>query len=160
VGSARIAPAASDPGSHGRLRHSRRRSQDYWALTDKGREQLAHALIAGIGAELPEAPQHREWRAAREHAAARVEALRGELGELLARVNAMLDADVPPPATDWLAWAKPLKDLTVAVALAGYCLYERPEPDDARADRDESIEPSGSPVSWRNFRIWDPGEVT
>jgi hypothetical protein len=141
----------------GWLRQSRHRGQDGWALTDAGAGRLARALLDDIADELPESPQHRQWRAARDHAAARIEGLEGELGELLAKVNAMLDTDERASAADWLACAKALRDLTVAVGVASYCLYERPEPDDARADRDEGIEPTGSPVSWRYPRSWDPG---
>lgn len=139
------------------LAHSRRQSRDHWALTDAGVERLSRALIEGIAEELPESPQHREWRAAREHAAARIDVLQSELSELLAKLDALLDAEDPPPTSDWLSLAKPLQDLTMAVGVAHYCLYERPEPDDARADRDDLTEPAGSPVSWRHPRIWDPG---
>lgn len=141
---------------HGWLRQSRHRGQDRWALTDAGAKRLSRALIDGVGDELPESPQHRQWRQAREHAAARIEALQNELGEALADVNAMLDAEAPAPAADWLAQAETLRRRAVAVGVARYCLYERPEPDDAHADRDEFIEPSGSPVGWRHPRGWDP----
>jgi hypothetical protein len=145
-------------GELGWLTRSRRRGGDHWSLTGAGAERLS--LVEGVADALPESPQHRRWRAARDHAAARIDDLRGELGALIATVDALLGADTPPPAADWLACAQPLEDLTVAVALASYCLYERREPDDARADLDDRIEPSGSPVSWRNHRIWDPGCAT
>jgi hypothetical protein len=141
----------------GWLRQSRHRGQDRWALTDTGAQRLARALLEGVGDELPESPQHRQWRAAREHALVRIEALKSELGEVLAKVNAMLDSEAPAPATDWVACANALRELTVAVGIASYCLYERPEPDDAHADRDDGIQPSGSPVSWRYPQGWDPG---
>lgn len=141
----------------GWLRQTRHRGHDGWALTDAGGERLARALLDGVGDELPESPQHRQWREAREHAAARIDALKNELGEALAEVDKMLDAEVPAPAAEWLAQAGTLRQLAAAVGVARYCLYERPEPDDAHADRDQFIEPSGSPVSWRHPRSWDPG---
>lgn len=146
-------------GERGWLRHSRRRGRDYWALTTAGERRLTRALIEGIADELPESPQHHAWRAAREHAAARIDGLRCELRELMARVDVLLDADPAPAAADWLATARPLRDLAVAVGLASYCLYERGEPDDARADHDAIIEPAGSPIGWRNYRSWDPGAL-
>jgi hypothetical protein len=75
----------------GWLQHSRWQSRDYWALTSTGSERLSRAMVEGIAEELPESPQHREWRRLREHAAARIETLRAELGELLAEANAMID---------------------------------------------------------------------
>jgi hypothetical protein len=69
----------------------------------------------------------------------------------------MLEAPDPAAAADWLSCAEPLRDLTEAIGVATYCLHERPEPDDATADRDERIEPHGSRYSWRHPRTWDPG---
>jgi hypothetical protein len=141
----------------GWLQHSRWQSRDYWALTSTGSERLSRAMVEGIAEELPESPQHREWRRLREHAAARIETLRAELGELLAEVNAMIDAEQQPSTAAWLKSAKRLNDTTVAIGVASYCLYEHPEPDDARADHHELIDSSGNLVSWRYPRLWDPG---
>ena len=87
----------------GWLERSRRVSQDRWGVTDAGAERLARASVDGVLEELPESPQHREWREARAQAAARIERLQSELGELLAKVGRLLDADDPVPASEWLA---------------------------------------------------------
>jgi hypothetical protein len=128
-----------------------------WALTKTGSVRLSRAVIEGIAEALPESPQHREWRRLRERAAARIEALRAELGELLAEVNAMIDAEQQPSAAAWLKSAKRLNDTTVAIWRRELCLYEHPEPDDARADHHELIDSSGNLVSWASPRLWDPG---
>lgn len=141
----------------GWLRRSRVRGQDRWGLTEAGSRRLAQAALDGIVDELPESPQHRAWRAARDHAAARLGELQDELSEVLARVNVMLEAPEPVTAAEWLACVQPLRDLTEAIGVATYCLRERPEPDDATADRDDQIEPHGSRYSWRHPRSWDPG---
>ena len=141
----------------GQLEHSRHQRRDYWQLTDAGTKALSRALLAGVGDELPESPQHRQWRAAREHASARIEGLKNELGERLAALNALLDAPDPPPATELLAFAEPVKELIEAVAIAHYCLYERAEPDDARADERDPRQPLGEFAKWRHPRMWDPG---
>ena len=141
----------------GWLRRSRVRGRDRWALTEAGSRRLAQAAVDGVVDELPESPQHRQWRTAREHAAVRLAELQDELSELLARVNAMLEAPEPAAAADWLSCVQPLRDLTEAIGVATYCLHERPEPHDPTADRDERIEPHGSRSSWRHPRAWDPG---
>jgi len=141
----------------GWLRRSRRAGQDRWALSDAGAERLARAGAEGVFEELPESPQHREWRAAHAHAAARIEELRGELGELLAKVNGLLDASEPVPSADWLACVEPLRDLTEAAGVASFCLYELAEPDDAAGGRHQGIVPRGSRYGWRHPRMWDPG---
>jgi hypothetical protein len=144
-------------GERGWLSHSHKHRRDCWKLTSKGACALAGAVAAGVREQLPESPQHRQWRAARDHAAARIQVLQSELGELAGKLTDLLDRDSPPPACELVALARPLRDLTVAVAMAHYCLYERVEPDDARAERDEPIGPAGSPWSWRYPRLWDPG---
>ena len=133
------------------------RGRDRWALTEAGSRRLAQAIADGTIDELPESPQHRRWRAAREHASVRLAELQDELSELLARVNTLLEASEPAAAADWLSCAEPLRDLTEAIGVATYCVHDRPEPDDARADRDERTEPRGSRYSWRDPQWWDPG---
>jgi hypothetical protein len=141
----------------GWLQRSRRRGQDRWALSDTGSQRLARAGAEGIFEQLPESQQHREWRAARAHAAARIEPLRGELRDVLANVNRLLDASEPVASADWLACVEPLRDFIEAVAMASFCLYELAEPDDAAAVHAEGVVPRGSRYGWRHPRTWDPG---
>lgn len=139
----------------GWLHTSRRWSRDCWALTDRGHEELSRALVAGIADELPESPQHREWRAARQHAAVRLEELRTELGELMAKLNGLIDAQPPASAAELVALAEPLHDHTTALAMAHYCLHERAQPDDAHADHEDK--PAVSVLAgWRHPGSWDP----
>ena len=44
---------------------SERYGREYWSLTPAGRRHLSAARKAGRVGELPESPQHREWRHAR-----------------------------------------------------------------------------------------------
>lgn len=141
----------------GWLKRSRRQRRDGWRLTDAGAEALSRALLDGAAEELPESPQHREWRTAREHARARIDGLKNELGERLAALNALLDAEHPPPATELLAFAEPVKELIEAVAIAHYCLYERAEPDDACNDSRDPREPVYDFAKWRRPSMWDRG---
>lgn len=138
----------------GWLQHSHRTGQERWALSDAGADRLARA--AGVLDELPESPRHREWRAARAHAEARIEELRGELGELLAKVNGLLDASDPVPSEEWLAYAEPMRALIEAVGMATFCVHELAEPDDNASDHHDRA-PRGSRYTWRHPRMWDPG---
>jgi hypothetical protein len=142
----------------GWLDRARQARRDRWTLSDAGARRLAQAEADGILEDLPESPQHLEWRLAREHAAARIDALRHDLREHLAGVASLLDADSPAAAADWLDSAKPLCEIIQAVAVASYCLHERPEPDDATADRDTSLEPI-TLRRWRHPGMWDPGHA-
>jgi hypothetical protein len=120
----------------GELRADRRHGVTVWSLSARGRERLRAAAAEGAVPELPEAPQHREWRRARtlaEH----------ELPRLLARLSRSLDharlmLSHPPRAgsDQWLEVAEELRDGARAVGAAVYCLREWPEPSDARADVD------------------------
>ena len=140
-------------GEFGWLERSRRVSQDRWGLTDAGAQRLARAGVDGVLEELPESPQHREWREARAHAAARIEGLQSDLGEALAKLGRLLDAHDPVPSSEWLAQMEPLRELVQAVAIATYCLHELPEPDDATA----APAAPHSLRGWRHPRAWDPG---
>jgi hypothetical protein len=140
-------------GELGWLERSRRVSQERWGLTEAGAEGLARAGGEGVLEELPESPQHRAWREARAHASARIDGLQNELGEQLAAVGRLLDADEAVPASEWLAAGDELPGLIGAVAIATYCLHERPEPDDATA---APAAPHGL-QSWSHPRVWVPG---
>jgi hypothetical protein len=69
----------------------RRRGLIVWGLTTAGRQRLAEARRAGKVGELPESPQHREWRLARAAAGKRLDGFRAELRAVLTEGSALLD---------------------------------------------------------------------
>ena len=158
VGAGRLASAAPDhrppdlrarlaaalaPGRPGPLGAQRRRLGAAWRAP----------AAEGVFEELPESSQHREWRAARAHAAARIEGLQGELGELLPRSSAAgrrRARGVQRMAG--LQW-KPLRDPHEGGRDGELCLRERAEPDDAARRRG----PRAAGMGWRHPRVWDPG---
>lgn len=73
------------------------RGEPLWGLTTVGRERLAAEREADRVGELPEAPQHRAWRHAREEAAVRIEGFREEL---IDAVPGGRPPDQPVPAGD------------------------------------------------------------
>lgn len=158
ITSRRLRPIVDRLTQRGLLERARHHGRDGWTPTEAGSRQLVGALARGVGDDLPESPQHRQWRIAREHAAARLEGLCSELGELLAEVGAMLSAELAS-STEWLTRAKALHDLAGGIGVAVYCLHERPEPSDDKPDHDDTPLPLGAPVSWRHYWLWDAGRA-
>lgn len=152
----------------GLLKRTRRRSVPTWTLTDEGLACLRNARSAGALAELPESPQHRAWRNAGGAAGQEIERFRDSLRERLAEAARLLDADTPPHSDAWLELGEELQRACRRLASASHCLYEWDEPDDARADVDEHVEPGDGALDaaeravrrarrWgrRNVRLWD-----
>src|ERR1700686_2395557 len=90
-----VAGAAAAPGrtrkgwgdqAQGRHRFSA------WTMTAKGRRRLARARRVGA-IVLPESPQHKVWREARELAGERIDRFRAELRDALGDTHALLDAE-------------------------------------------------------------------
>ncbi len=119
-----------------RLRHG----LAVWSLTGKGLRRLERDARAGEAPALPESPQHRRWRNARTAAALEIDRLRGSLEEALADAERLL-ATERPHSDAWFELAETLRRTARRVGSAGHCLYEWPEPDDARADIDDRREP-------------------
>ncbi len=81
----------------------------------------------------------------------------------------MLESHAQPHSDAWLELAGELQRATAgASASASYCLHEWAEPDDARADVDEHLEPADDAFApaerarrrtrragRRNVRLWD-----
>lgn len=134
----RLRPQLESLRAAGSLERSRRHGLEIWELTPAGRRRLAAARRAGKVGELPESPQHREWRHAREDAERRYDDFRTLLYVTL---EAAEDAAEPPAGTSSEMWFELGERLGAAFWLMGsatYCRDEWPEPDDARADRDEA----------------------
>jgi len=158
----------------GLLERSRRHGAQTWALTDAGARRLHEARGAGGLAALPESPQHRAWRLAHTAAAHEIERFRDALHERLGRAGRTLESHAPPHSDAWLELAEELQRACRRLASASYCLYEWAEPDDARADVDERLDPADEALEpaerarrrtrragRRNVRLWDdlPGPL-
>jgi len=154
----------------GSLESARRHGVATWALTGAGRRRLRRAAGADELPALPESPQHRAWRNARTAAAQELERFRRLLSERLEQAAALLDADPPPSSDAWLELAEELQRGCRRLASASHCLYEWAEPDDARADLDEHVEPDDRRLApaqrklrrarragRRNILLWDDG---
>jgi hypothetical protein len=155
----------------GSLACARRHGVPTWALTGAGRRRLRRASRAGELPALPESPQHRAWRNARTAAAQELERFRRLVREHLERGEALLDADPPPHSDAWLELAEELQRACRRLASASHCEYEWAEPDDARADIDEHVEPADRRLEparrrltrarragRRNILLWDERE--
>jgi hypothetical protein len=117
----------------GAIRQSRRRGCNVWGLTDAGRAGLAAVRNVGKLLELPEAPQHREWRQARAKAAREIEWLRDQLRSALEREQSSLsDGQADPRA--WLDHGERVQGRCLQLASAYYCLHGWLEPDGAEPD--------------------------
>ncbi len=109
-----------------------------WAITRRGRGRLAAARRRGTVEPLPESPQHRTWRHARETAAERLEEICGEVLAALAEADEVLGGSEKPPgdSTAHFEIGKRLGREFRQLGIAVHCLREWPEPDDARRDVD------------------------
>ncbi len=152
----------------GWLERSRRHSTPTWSLTASGLRRLRRAQRGGELAALGESPQHRAWRGARTVAAHEIQRFRAGLAERIARAALLLDAEPPPHSDVWLELAEELQRACRRLASASHCLYEWPEPDDARADVDRHLEPGDAQLEpgaravrrarragRRNVRLWN-----
>jgi hypothetical protein len=147
VTSRRLRPQLESLQAAGSLERTRKFGQDRWALTPTGRRRLAAARRAGKVGELPESPQHREWRHAREEAGKQFDGFRGLVYAVLDEAYAAATSPTGASSDQWFAFSERLRCAFWLLGSATYCLDEWPEPDDARADRDEDL-PAGR-------RTWD-----
>jgi DNA-binding transcriptional regulator PaaX len=119
----------------GAVERSRVRSIEQFSLTSAGRGRLRRAGEV----ELPESPQHQEWRNAQVLAAQEIERFRDALRELLADAGALLDSGAPSDV--WFELAERLERTARRLGSATYCLYEWAEPSDGEPDVDDRCEP-------------------
>jgi hypothetical protein len=120
----------------GELREGRRHGVASWSLTARGRQRLRDAKAAGTVPELPEAPQHREWRETRALAERALPRLHARLARSLERTGRMLERPPRAGSDAWLEAAEELRACARSVGCAVHCLREWPEPGDARSDAD------------------------
>jgi hypothetical protein len=127
----RLRPQLEALEAAGLLERSRLYGRTVWKATPKGRRR------ASPFRELPESPQHRAWREARELAAERIGEFRTAAGEVVLETFFLLDADPPTASDAWFAVGERLQRACWLLGSATYCLCEWAEPDDRRADLDE-----------------------
>jgi hypothetical protein len=125
-----------------------------WTLDEEGR-RIVDASRDRV-AELPESPQHVEWRVARYAATVRLPSYRTELDEALVQVLADLGSPERMSSIEWIETGEALRELARRVGFATYCIDEWVEPTDDAPDIDD---PPVNARGRRNVRLWDPEEV-
>jgi hypothetical protein len=125
----------------GLLERGRRYGVDTLGVTPKGRRRLSALRSAGKLGALPEAPQHRHWREARELAAEHIDALRGDVQAALDEAGRLVYARSDADSDAWFEMSERLRLAAWRVGSATYCLREWAEPDDAKADTDDRLDP-------------------
>jgi len=141
--------ALRDAGS---LASSRKFGKDRWTLSRSGRSRLAAARRKGEVGELPESPQHREWRHAREEAAKRIVGFKEHTRDLVEEADRKLVDAKHPTADELLSLSRRFEWAFWLLGSATYCLHEWPEPDDAKMDSGEHRD---RPFSRRSVVFWD-----
>jgi hypothetical protein len=118
---------------------SRRHGVPVWSLTASGRTRLERTQRTAGAPQLPESPQHREWRRAHTAAALEIERFREALRASLHEGEALLEC--PGAGSEaWLELAERLRRRAWLVGSASHCLYEWAEPDDEHVDIDIDID--------------------
>lgn len=114
------------------------RLSEVWTITRRGRGRLGGACRRGTLEQLPESPQHRTWRHARETAAECLEDACGAVLSALAEADEVLGGSEKPPgnSTRHFEVGERLCSRFRQLGIAIHCLREWPEPDDARRDVD------------------------
>lgn len=125
-----VRPQMEQLTADGQLHRTRRHGVLVWAITPAGRRRLAQAKRRGQVA-LPESPQHREWRYAREEATDRLHELRQLFDSTLADASSLLETEAAD-SLSFLRLAGRLRQTCWQLGSAIYCLREWPEPDDSR----------------------------
>lgn len=155
----KLRPQVSRLKAAGLVERGKARGYTLWRLTSNGRQHLAQARRKREDLTLPEAPQHRQWRAARSAATERIDQIRERLRDTLSDANRLLDSAEGGDSDSWFALSGRLSTRSGRLASATYCLREWPEPDDARADRDDSSESNEGRRSfyWKSDDDDEPG---
>lgn len=150
----------------GAIEQRRVRGVDVWTLAPSGRRRLQ-----GAGpVDLPESPQHRQWRNARTLAAQEIERFRATMRDAVTEAGALLGST--PGSDAWFDLAERLHRAARRLGSATYCLHEWAEPDDDRADIDNQISPADLALDprerrrrqarragRRNTRLWSDADL-
>lgn len=128
--------------------------REYWTLTPAGRGWLERNR--GEVGRLPEAPQHRQWRLARNEAGRRMNGFRDLLYDALQDAGTMaVDTEVAPSRV-WFELSERLHAAFWLLGSAIHCRDEWLEPSDARLDADED---PGPLPGRRAISTWDEKEA-
>jgi hypothetical protein len=130
----------------------RRHSIAIWELTETGRERLVAHRASGEVDELPESPQHRAWRDARTSSAARIDRFAMELRRDLAEAITLVNRYRQVRSDRWFELAARLSHEGKRLGSARHCIFEWPEPDDARRDADDRSDPGDERLSEPELR--------
>jgi hypothetical protein len=138
----------------GLLRQSKQYGVIQWALTPKARKRLGE--VPDAARSLPESPQHRRWRDARDAAEQEIEGFYLSVRDSVDAAADLLSMPMPPgPSSDeWFEVGERLHRACRLLASATHCLHEWAEPPEDKADDDERSEPSDArfPVDERRRR--------
>jgi DNA-binding PadR family transcriptional regulator len=147
----RLRPTIERMEAEGLVVRSRRLGIQMWALTSRGRRRLTRARAAGEVGPLPEAPQHRRWKEAREAASKRIGEFQADLRSTVDEIVNLLDGDeLAADSETWFTISERLRTCWL-LGSATYCLREWPEPDDSKAD----IEKDRRRLGRRAHYYWD-----
>jgi hypothetical protein len=125
---------------------------DFLKLSANGRRRLARARRGG-GVALPESPQHRAWRHARQQATEQVGAMRQLLRETLDEADRLLSTE-HTDSDAWYALAPRLHTTCRQLGSVTHCLREWPEPDDTHPDHDTLPTRGDNRISRRIVGFW------
>lgn len=141
----RLRPQLEALRADGSLATERYKHSAVWMLTARGRGRLGAARRRRALGQLPESPQHRTWRQARQTAAERLEAICGEVISALAEAEDVLGGSENPPGDSARHFevGKRVEQGFSRLGIAIHCLREWPEPDDSRRDVDPDARQHG-----------------
>lgn len=126
----------------GFLEKGRKYGIGQWVLTAKARKRLGE--VPEVTRSLPESPQHRRWRDARDAAEQDVEGFYLSLRDSVDAAADLLSMPMPPgPSSDaWFEAGERLHRACRRLGSATYCLHEWVEPPEDEADPDDVSDPS------------------
>jgi hypothetical protein len=120
----------------GAIEQRRAHGVDIWTLAPKGRRQMQ----AAGRVDLPESPQHCQWRNACTLAAQEIDRFRAAMRDVVTEASALLGDT--PGSDAWFELAGRLHSAARRLGSATYCLHEWMEPDDDHADIDDHVSPT------------------
>lgn len=141
----KLRPRFRELEAAGLLTAEKRHGSVVHLATPKGERVLREASEVA----LPESPQHRRWREAREAATERISGFRDDLRALMSEGAALL-ADEATDSEAWFVFGEKVGKACKRLASATYCLREWREPTDELADIEDSRRHGR-----RNPRNWD-----
>jgi len=140
----RLRPRLRDLEANGLVATAKRHGVVVYGLTTKGRRRLK--AVGDVA--LPESPQHRAWREARDAATASITGFREDARRLLGDGEALL-ADKGAASEEWFVLGERLGKACARLGSATHCLHEWAEPSEAAPDVDE-----GGRRGRRNVALW------